>query len=397
MPFRPIREAMSALSLLVIADDLPDGAALEQSAALERHLDRARFAVTTVVLANHCDDLTTKDRRSLNDSESPAPSPRPPAPVQKSDRWPVDPRALWKLRRLVAERRPDVVLTIGESASFYGAAAAKLAGCRRVVACWPDVEFDYVATGKAKLGRWLARRCERIVLASEAERDAAIAHGWPEDRIAVVPMAVTPLRRTMSRGDVFAKLGIAAASPVIGVVSPWLPRHRVKEAIWAFDLIRVVRGDVRMIVVGKGRQRAELELFCDQQACQGAIHFVDPDGLPPEWLAHCDMIWSLDPALRVSYATLVAAASGVPLVAVDTPGHRSFLSHGETGMLVPISVRPAAPQATLELLNDATLRRRIGELSGQRTAERHGEASVVAAFAAALQTGGSPTESALRP
>jgi glycogen(starch) synthase len=293
---------------------------------------------------------------------------------------------LWRLRRLVADERPDVVVTIGPAAVRYGGLAACLSGCGRLVIGWPGVDFDYCGAVASCFGRCMARRCERIVLASEAEREAAIAHGWPADRIAVVPMAATPRERTMDRKTVFAALGIAAASPVIGVVAPWRPRHRVKEAIWEFDLIRAMRDDVRMIVAGDGPWRAELELFREQQECQNAIRFVSPGKLPAEWVAHCDAIWSLDPALRVAHATLAATASGVPIVAVDTPGHRSFIAHGETGLLVPISVRPAAPQATLELLADAALRERIGAAAKRSMAERHGAAAVAAGLARLLES-----------
>lgn len=376
---------MSVQHLLIIADDQSDGMALAQSAALERHLDPERFAVSTAVLVSHRGaGLNFENRGPNGASNFPAPNSQPPVTVFKSERWIVDPRALWRLRRLMTERRPDIVLTIGESAAFYGGVAARLARHSRLLVCWPGVDFDYAGTVETRIGRWLVRKCERIILASDAERDAAIANGWPADRSTVVPMAVTPMRRTMSRTAAFSALGIAAASPVVGVASPWLPRHRVKDAIWAFDLIRAVRDDARMIVAGDGPQRAELELFRDQQDCQKVIHIVGRGELPPEWLAHCDMIWSLDPALRVSFATLVAAASGVPVVAVDTPGHRSFLTHGETGMLVPISVRPAAPQATLELLADAALRERIGETAQRRMAQRHGADVVAACIAAEL-------------
>jgi glycosyltransferase involved in cell wall biosynthesis len=173
-------------------------------------------------------------------------------------------------------------------------------------------------------------------------------------------------------------------SRVIGVVAPWAPRHRVKEAIWSFDLIRAVRSDVHLVIAGEGPRRGELEAFRDSQDCAGVIHFVGPRELPPDWLEHCDMLWSSDPGPRVAYATWRAAASGVPVIAVDTPAHRAKLTSGETGMLIPVAVRPAAPQATLQLFDDTELRQRIASNAREEFGGRYSGAVTAAGIVAVL-------------
>ncbi len=199
-----------------------------------------------------------------------------------------------------------------------------------------------------------------------------------------MPPAVSPIPITSPREAAFACIGIPASARVIAVVAPWSPRHRVKETIWSFDLVRGMRSDTHMLIVGEGPHRADLEAFRDSQACQGLIHFASWAQLPPDWLAHCAAVWSPDPAPRVAYATLQAAASGIPVVAVDTPAHRAFLTSGETGVLIPVAVRPAAPQATLPLLEDAALHRRIGDAARQHMAATHSPAQTAAAIAAIL-------------
>lgn len=381
----PRADFMPPMRLFAIADDTPDGAWRAQLAALAAHLDAARFSLTTTVLRGDAGSTVEESGWSngprIANRESRIPS---PALVPRSDRWTIDPRAVWQLRRLLREASPDVVLTVGEIAAVDGRLAAALCGARRIVACWPSVDFDFLSGGAALMSRWLLRHTEKVVLASTAEHDAAVTHGWPPDRVVVAPMAVAPLTKTLSRDAVFGRLSIPASSAVVAVAAPWSPRHRVKEAIWAFDLLRAVRRDARMIVCGEGPERADLEAFRDSQECRHAIHFVGPHELPEEWLAHADVLWSLDPGPRVAYATQRAAASGVPVVAVDTPPHRAFVVPNATGLLIPGAVRPAPTQATLRLLDDDALRQTLSQGSAQWFRDRHAPAATATALAAIL-------------
>jgi glycosyltransferase involved in cell wall biosynthesis len=386
---------MSSVRVFVIADDASGEAAQVQLAALSTYLDASQFSLRAAVLCQNGRGLRMEDRgskeipRILNPASripAPAPSPQSPAPVlvPRSDRWAIDPRAVWQLRRLIRDASPDIVLTIGEVAAVDGRLAAVLSGAKRIITCWPSVDFDFLGGGIAKLGRWLARNTERFLFATAAERDEALVHGVPAAKCAVIPLAVMPIEKTNSRAAAFAPLAIPADARVIGVVAPWSPRHRVKEAIWSFDLIRAVRSDVHMIIAGDGQHRTELEDFRNSQECQGVVHFARPDQFPPDWLAHCDAIWSLDPGPRVAYATWQAAASGVPVIAVDTPAHRAYITSGETGMLIPIAVRPAAPQATLPLLDDEAARQKIGEASRRYFMQRHDASVMVQEIASIL-------------
>lgn len=375
---------MPTTRLFVIADNAHDGMALAQLAALTTHLDRAQFSITSALLG--------RCRGNANEIEasaiSPAPSPQSPAPVPvpvpRSSRWPVDPLAVYRLRQAIQANQPDFVLTLGEAAAIDGRLAAVLAGHKRIMACWPSIDFDYLAGGLTRVGRFLARRTDRILLASNAEREASIANRWPTERLSVVPPAVSPIPITSTREAAFACIGIPASARVIAVVAPWSPRHRVKETIWSFDLVSGMRSDTHLLIVGEGPHRADLEAFRDSQACKDLVHFSSWSQLPLDWLAHCDAVWSPDPAPRVAYATLQAAATGIPVIAVDTPAHRAFLTAGETGILIPLAVRPAAPQATLPLLADSTLHQQIANAARQHMAAMHSPARTAAAIAAIL-------------
>ena len=62
----------------------------------------------------------------------------------------------------------------------------------------------------------------------------------------------------------------------------------------------------------------------------------------------------------VPRSLLEAAATGLGLVATDTPGCREVIRHRETGLLVPPGNQRALEDAVAELLADPSLRARLG-------------------------------------
>ncbi len=61
-----------------------------------------------------------------------------------------------------------------------------------------------------------------------------------------------------------------------------------------------------------------------------------------------------------------AAASGRPIVATDVPGCREVVSHGLNGLLVPPNDSVALAQAIATLVNDPSLRKKMGEAGRQK-------------------------------
>jgi glycosyltransferase involved in cell wall biosynthesis len=67
-------------------------------------------------------------------------------------------------------------------------------------------------------------------------------------------------------------------------------------------------------------------------------------------------------------SAMEAAASGLPVIATDIRGCREVVTHGMSGLLVPLRDPPRLAAAVEELASDAGLRRRMGE-AGRRKAE----------------------------
>ncbi len=313
-------------------------------------------------------------------------------------RWRVDPFAYRRLARLVAELRPDVVHTWDHMSGVYGRLAARAAGGspRRSpvggvsVGGVSDADSAQPAgsrhphprplspgerggwrpalvVGVPRVDPWrgplgwlverrLAPAADRFVVPHDAVREWCIAHGLPEERITVMPGGVPPARESdVSRDELLAELGLPADARLIGMIERLGPDSLVKDAIWAADLVRVLHDNLRLLVIGDGPGRPQLERFARLASDLEHIHFLGERRDLWRIVPHLDLLWN--GSRYVGHATVVmqAMAASVPVMISDVPGHRELVVHGESGVLVPIGDRAARARATDRLLTNAAL------------------------------------------
>ena len=65
-----------------------------------------------------------------------------------------------------------------------------------------------------------------------------------------------------------------------------------KDAIWAADLLKVIRDDVHLLIFGAGPHRDRLVRFRDQVEIADKVHFLGDRGDLEEFLPHLDQFWS---------------------------------------------------------------------------------------------------------
>ena len=94
-------------------------------------------------------------------------------------------------------------------------------------------------------------------------RDYFIRHGWPAEKFVVIPPAATPAAAASpsTRGELLAEIGLPENVHLIGIAGRLEVEEGWKEVIWTLDILRCVRDDMHMVVVGDGRQRGQLERF----------------------------------------------------------------------------------------------------------------------------------------
>ncbi|MBN2476659.1 MAG: glycosyltransferase [Pirellulales bacterium] len=281
-------------------------------------------------------------------------------------RWPLDPRAVWQLQRHVARWRPDLIHCWLSAANAYGLAVARACRVKCLVAALRNIEppkgWIELATD-----RYVGRRCSRLVVNSGAVREYYVRRGLPAGKIRVIPNGVGSNGQSdTTRRQLLAELGLPAPSRLVGVVGRLSRQKRIKDAIWAADLLKVIRDDVHLLIIGDGPHRQRLQTFRKQVVIRDKVHFLGDRGDVSQWMPHFDVLWSTGGAEGQSNAVMEAMAASVPVVATDVPGARELVVPEQTGYLVALGDRAGIARHTNRLLEDGELAERLGRAGRER-------------------------------
>jgi glycosyltransferase involved in cell wall biosynthesis len=296
-------------------------------------------------------------------------------------RWKLDPPAYWRLKAHVAALRPDIVQTCLFAANAYGRAAALAAGVKHIVGGERCID-PWKQWHELAIDRYLAKRTEAIVVNSSGVRDFYVARGVPAEKFRLIPNGVGPAPPSdTTRTELLAELGLPAETRLIGAVNRLWPQKRVKDLIWAADLLKVIRDDVHLLIIGDGPHRDRLERYRKQVQISDRVHFLGTRNDVPRFMPHFDCLWLASAYEGMPNAVMEAMACGVPVVATDIPGNRDLVIHGETGYLVPKGDRAGIARHTNRLLDDAALAQRLGANGRERIANEFSVERMVAAYA----------------
>ena len=292
-------------------------------------------------------------------------------------RWRLDPEAFRKLHCHVARLRPDLIHSWLFEANAYAHAVSRTCGVQRLV-----VNQRFVDPRKSRLesavDRHIARRCRAVVVASPAMRDFYTAGGLPIEKIRVIPGGIRQSEPDgTTRRQLLDELGLPESSRLIGYVGRLLPRKRVKDAIWATDLLKVIRDDVHLLILGDGPHCNRLHKFRDQVEIRDKVHFLGQRNDVARIMPHFDVLLSTAEYGGQSVAVMEAMAAAVPVVATATAGTGELVEHDRTGYLVPVGSRAEIAKHANYLLNDPERAERFGLAGRQRMLDHFGADAMI--------------------
>jgi glycosyltransferase involved in cell wall biosynthesis len=272
-----------------------------------------------------------------------------------------------RLRRLVQSWRPHVIHT-------WGLTALPLAAVGRWACDAPAVRL--VASALLRHGRprgtgWLDRlwvgQAHRVCATGTAQAARLLQAGVAAPQLVVMPPGIARQNPTPAPGgDIRQALGLTAGTPLVACAGPLEQAGGFKEAIWAFNILGQVAGDLHLLVIGTGPDRPRLEHHAHAGGT-GRVHFLPPSpGDVGRLLAQVDVVWV--PSLNDSAASTVleAMAVGRPVVACRSPELTELVLDGQTGLLFAAGDKAALARQTLALLRNPEQRRRYGAAGRER-------------------------------
>lgn len=358
------------ITVLYFSNSLARGGAEEHILTLLRGLDRTRFrpllACTPEVASKIGPDV---------------PKDVPVLPLHL--RHPRHVGAALQLVRILRRERVTVLHSHLFYASLFASPIARLCGVPLVVET-PHVRERWRHGAKASyfVDRLVGRCVGQYVAVSEANRRYLIEDKrLPSAKIVVIHNGCDLGRfdpRHTAPSGLRPSLGVRPDDPVILAVGRLEPQKGHSVLLEAMRAVRRAVPAVRLVCVGEGALRGELEARAAALRLGNAVRFVGQQPNIPDWLALANV--TVLPSLYegLPLAAIESLAAGRPMVATSVDGTPEVVVHEETGLTVPPGDPMALAAALVRLLNDTALRGRLAAAGRERVTERFSDVRQVA-------------------
>jgi glycosyltransferase involved in cell wall biosynthesis len=343
----------------LLASDLGPTALAKQLALLAVNLPRDQFAVEVAVLGPVVGPVA--------DALRAAGIPVKSVPIRHA----VDVNGMRTLRRTVAAVNPVVVHAWGS----FAVRASRLLGS--------PVVASAAADPGGGLSGWLTarqlRRAQRVVAASWAEAERYRWLGVAGEKLTRIAPAIVPPDSLPDPAAFRRELGLPPHARLILAGGRLEPAAGLKDAIWAFDILRYDNPDLFLVLFGDGPERANLEQFGRALAFDDfRVRFAGSRPDLPALLGLAEVVWVTHE--RGGDLALEAMAAGRAVVGWKTADLGELIEEGVTGFLATRSDRAQLAAKTRLLLDDTAARQRIGETGRTRVLERFPVARMVEQF-----------------
>ncbi len=288
--------------------------------------------------------------------------------------------ALNHLTRLLKQQKPDIVHTHSGKAGILGRMAASRACVPVIIHHIHGPSFGPFQGTMANsvftaAERYAAKFTTHFLCSAGAMTRLYLAAGIgrPEMYTRVFSgFKVDPFISATNDPALRAKLGIPQDAFVIGKIARLFPLKGHEDLFQAFQKIVPQCPQARLLIVGDGILRPQLEAMTRDIGIADRVIFtglVKPDEVP-QLIGIMDCVAHLSYREALSRALPQGLAAGKPVIAYDFDGADEICLDNQTGFLVRTGHINLVAERLLLLANDAHLRLRLGQ-HGQQFVREH--------------------------
>jgi glycosyltransferase involved in cell wall biosynthesis len=314
-----------------------------------------------------------------------------PAPMDRRSLNPMsEGRLILWLRALIAKEKVDLVHGFTIKCAVYSSIAARLAGVSARVNAVAGMGYVFTSPSlRARLLRPVVRTLLKVALGGKQTR--LILQNQDDVDLFTQARLVDSEQVRLIRGSGVdcRRFTPGRSSPPSASETPFrvlLPARLlwdkgIGEFVAACRIVRQEGRRIEFLLAGApdaGNPAAIPESAVRQWVDHGLI----------TWLGHVEdmvtLFHSVDAVVLPTYreglpkGLIEAAACGLPLIATDVPGCREVVTHEVDGLLVPPKDPVALAAAMTRLLDDAELRRRLGDAAREKALAQFDERIVIA-------------------
>jgi len=259
-------------------------------------------------------------------------------------------------------RRVSLVHSNNTAAQFIGNAAGLMA---RIPVVWHVRDMRPLGA----LAPVLARGAAGVIFISRAVQNAVPLPDAPAviHRVIHNGLDADAFERAARPGALRGEVGIAPETPVLLMAAQMVPWKGHRTFIEAVARVRRHCPGIVALVAGgdlfceHAQYAAELNRLVSELGLAEAVRFLGYREDMPTLMADCDVLVVPSEGEPFGRVALEAMALGRPVVGTRDGGLPEVVADGRTGMLVPPRDAEAMAAALCTLLDDASLRRALGE------------------------------------
>jgi glycosyltransferase involved in cell wall biosynthesis len=369
MSFRKIR-------VLEMIDDASIGGGQMHVYLLAKYLDGSRFDIT---VATEPEGFLVDKLKEIGISV---------LPVRMSNTLRLS--SLFTTRRLLRDQQFDIIHTHGGTAGFWGRSAAVINGSPAVrFHTYHGFHYLHQANVTSKLFRLIDRyflpATTRVICVCQSDLEQGINAGVVSKEKGIVVyngIEAEKYGRNVTSNELRESFHAGENDTVFISVGRLHVQKGHRDLIRAFKHAAHQYTQSRLLIVGDGELRAELEGLARSLELQEKIFFLGNRKDIPELLQAADIfvlssLWEGQPI-----ALLEAMATGLPVIATNVNGIPEIISDGQDGLLVDAGSVDGMATAMKRMIADVELRTQCSlngraridkEFSAQHMAQRVGD------------------------
>ncbi|MEZ6063888.1 MAG: glycosyltransferase [Planctomycetaceae bacterium] len=287
-------------------------------------------------------------------------------------RFRFDPLTFMRLKHRLRQLQPDIVQSYLFAANAYVRMPLVVPATSRVIVSERCVD-SWKSGWQLRIDRWLVNRTDAMTANSASVaafyRDTV---GVPEDRIHVIPNAVTHTADESAKRDLRTELGLPDDVRLIGFVGRLARQKCLKDLVWAFQLLhQIVDQKVALVLIGDGPERDAIAEFAVNMDCRDKLYLTGHRDDAAQLIADLDVFCLPSSFEGMSNSLMEAMACGVPVAVSDIPANLELVTDGETGLTFPLGNSPELAKVLKRLLTDAKLSQRLSGAAKKRIVEHH--------------------------
>ncbi len=303
-----------------------------------------------------------------------------------------DPVAPFRLAAILRRRRFDVVHCHNWGGLVDTVLAAKVARIAAVVHTQHGLDYGFQSSPDHLRNRlrttMKALACRGVTRVATVSHDVArmVTQEWgvPPARVSVVHNGVSLARGNGGGGEVRAawrrELGVSDTDVLIGTVSTFRPVKDLHTMLEAMSLLARDTPRARLVLLGDGPQREELEAMVDERGLRSVVLFPGWRNDATRLMPALDVFALSSVSEGISLALLEAMAAGVPAIATAVGGNCEVIHRPDSGLLVPPRSPADLANAMRSLADDPARRSALGAGGRRRVEEAFSLSRMIAEY-----------------